>query len=96
MNDRHLANSYRRMFKIVTANMPNWKDRIIVCIDSDDMHGKDDAARIRRAVVRMGRIKRAIEFMAGGPSTVKIHDNADGTGRTVILRNAGYYANIGA
>jgi hypothetical protein len=96
MNDKHLANSYRRIFRIVTSDMSNWKTKIVVCVDSDDMKGTDDSARIARAVRRMGRIKRAIEFMVGRGEFVKLLDNADGTGKTLVYRNAGYYVNIGA
>lgn len=98
MNDLHLASSYRRMFRIVTADMNNWKEKIVIVIDSDDMHGATDAERITNAVKRMGRIVRAIRFMVGDKpfNHVRMHDNADGSGKTLIYRNAGYYANIGA
>lgn len=95
MNDRHLASSYRRMFRAYTAHMANWKMGIVICIDSDDMPGATDEIRIRRAVQRMGKIKRAVEFMVGGRSMVKMYDNADTAGRTVVLRNDGYYKNVG-
>ena len=95
-SDTTLQHSYRRMFNLISADMDNWKKKIVICIDSDEMHGATDEIRIRRAVVRMFRIKRAIEFMVGGPSRVTLHENADGSGKTVILRNAGYYVNIGA
>ena len=96
MNDKNLASSYRRMFRIITANMENWKGSIVLCADSKDMHGLTNDAQVLRAVMRMMRVKRAVEFMAGGPSTVKMLDNASANGKTVVLRNAGYYANIGA
>lgn len=98
MNDNHLASSYRRMFRIVTATMPNWKNKIVVCIDSDDMRGATDAERIIRAVKRMNYIIRSIRFMVGDQpcNHCRIYDNGDGSGKTLVYRNAGYYKNIGA
>lgn len=98
MNDLHLASSYRRMFRAHTANMNNWKEKITICIDSDDMHGETDAERITNAVKRMGRIVKAIRFMVGDKpyNHVRMLDNADGTGKTLVYRNPGYYVNIGA
>lgn len=96
MKDAHLASSYRRLFRILTKDMPNWKEKIIIVFDSDDMPHSTNDARIQRIVKRMGRIKRAVEFMVGGPSTVKLYDNGAGSGKTIVLRNAGYYKNIGA
>jgi len=96
VNDKNLASSYRRMFRIITANMENWKGSIVLCADSKEMHGLTNDAQVLRAVMRMGRVKRAVEFMAGGPTVVKMHDNADDNGKSVVLRNAGYYVNIGA
>jgi len=98
MTDKNLASSYRRIFRIISADMPNWKDKIVVCIDSDDMRGANDAERMSKAVKRMGLIIRAIRFMVGDKpcNHCKIYDNADGTGKTLVYRNAGYYVNIGA
>lgn len=98
MNDSHLASSYRRMFRIVTATMPNWKEKITIVIDTDDMTGATNVERITKAVKRMNYIIRAVRFMVGDQpcNHCKIYDNADGTGKTLVYRNAGYYANIGA
>lgn len=96
MKDAHLASSYRRLFRALTKDMPSWKEKIIIIFDSDDMPHSTNNARIMRIVRRMGRIKRAVDFMVGGPSIVRIYDNGDGTGRTIVLRNAGYYVNTGA
>lgn len=95
-NDIH-ASSYRRLFRIVTADMENWKSAITVCIDTDDMRGANENDRLMRAIKRMGRIQTACRFMVGGGyDHVKMYDNADGNGKTLVYRNKGYYVNIGA
>lgn len=98
MNDSHLASSYRRMFRTVTADMINWKNKIAIVIDTDDMHGDTDDERIKRAVKRMGRIMRACRFMVGDKpcNHAKMYQNTNSTGKTLVYRNDGYYANIGA
>jgi hypothetical protein len=92
------AKNMRNIFRLVTATMDNWKMPITIVIDSDDMRGTTDAERLTNAVLRMGRIVKAIRFMVGDQNYnhCKIHDNADGTGKTLVYRNAGYYKNIGA
>lgn len=96
--DRQMQHSYRRLFRVITKDMPNWKEKIAIVIDSDDMPGANDAQRISRAVKRMGRAIRAIRFMVGDQpcNHCHIYENGDGTGKTLIYRNAGYYKNIGA
>jgi hypothetical protein len=92
------AKNMRNIFRLVTATMDNWKMPITIVIDSDDMRGANDAERMTNAVKRMGRIIEAIRFMVGDQSCnhAKVYANADGTGKTLVYRNAGYYKNIGA
>ena len=96
-NPNHTS-SYRRLFRIVTASMDNWKMPITVCVDTADMRGASENERMLNAIKRMQRIQKACMFMVGRGQwdAVRILDNADGSGRTMVYKNAGYYKNIGA
>lgn len=78
--------SFRRMFRVITRDMDNWKDTLVYEVKVDDN---------KRWCRTVNRITASMAFMVGGRADFHVWNDSKGQ-KWITITNPGYYRNIGA